>query len=199
MNEKGILMIISGPSGCGKGTVVSELVKNDDFVISISATTRAPRDYEEEGVHYFVKTVDQFGDMINNGELLEWASFCGNYYGTPKAYVEKMLSEGKNVILEIEVQGALQIKEIFPDTVSIFLMPPTKEELLKRLTGRGTEDKDTINRRIQRASEEVKLLPQYDYVVINDTVEKAAENIKLIAKTEKMKSERFKNMVEAFE
>ena len=199
MNEKGILMIISGPSGCGKGTVVSELVKNDDFVISISATTRAPRDYEEEGVHYFFKTVDQFGDMINNGELLEWASFCGNYYGTPKAYVEKKLSEGKNVILEIEVQGALQIKEIFPDTVSIFLMPPTKEELLKRLTGRGTEDKDTINRRIQRASEEVKLLPQYDYVVINDTVEKAAENIKLIAKTEKMKSERFKNMVEAFE
>ena len=103
MNEKGILMIISGPSGCGKGTVVSELVKNDDFVISISATTRAPRDYEEEGVHYFFKTVDQFGDMINNGELLEWASFCGNYYGTPKAYVEKMLSEGKNVILEIVI------------------------------------------------------------------------------------------------
>lgn len=198
MNEKGILMIISGPSGCGKGTVVSQLIKDSDFTISISATTRDPRDYEKDGVHYFFKTVDEFGDMIDNGELLEWASFCGNYYGTPKAYVEKMLAAGKNVILEIEVQGAQQIAEIYPDAVSIFLMPPTKDELMKRLVGRGTEDEDTINRRIARASEEVKLLPKYNYVVINDVVENAAENIKLIAKTEKMKSARFENMVEEF-
>ena len=196
---KGVLLIISGPSGSGKGTIVEQLVSELGYCVSISATTRNPRPNEKDGIHYFFKTKEKFEKMIDNGELLEHAAFCGNYYGTPKKYVEEQLESGKNIILEIEVQGALQIKEIFPDTVSIFLMPPTKEELLKRLTGRGTEDKDTINRRIQRATEEVKLLPQYDYVVINDTVEKAAENIKLIAKTEKMKSERFKNMVEAFE
>ena len=198
MNKKGILMIISGPSGSGKGTVVEELIKDEKFVISVSATTRSPRDYEQDGVHYFFKTVDEFGDMINDGELLEWAAFCGNYYGTPKAYVEKMLDEGKNVILEIEVQGAQQIAEIYPESVSIFLMPPSKEELLRRLTGRGTEDEITIERRIQRASEEVLLLPNYNFVVINDKVENAVEKIKMIAESEKMRSARFENMVEAF-
>jgi len=198
MNEKGLLMIISGPSGSGKGTVVDELIKDENFVISVSATTRAPRDYEEDGVHYFFKTVDEFGDMINDGELLEWAAFCGNYYGTPKTYVEKMLEAGKNVILEIEVQGAQQITEMYPESVSIFLMPPSKEELLRRLTGRGTEDEITIERRIQRASEEVELLPNYKFVVINDEVEKAVEKIKVIAESEKMRSIRYENMVEAF-
>jgi len=198
MNEKGLLMIISGPSGSGKGTVVDELIKDENFVISVSATTRSPRDYEEDGVHYFFKTVDEFGDMINDGELLEWAAFCGNYYGTPKTYVEKMLEAGKNVILEIEVQGAQQITEMYPESVSIFLMPPSKEELLRRLTGRGTEDEITIERRIQRASEEVELLPNYKFVVINDEVEKAVEKIKVIAESEKMRSIRYENMVEAF-
>jgi len=198
MNKKGLLMIISGPSGSGKGTVVDELIKDENFVISVSATTRSPRDYEEDGVHYFFKTVDEFGDMINDGELLEWAAFCGNYYGTPKTYVEKMLEAGKNVILEIEVQGAQQITEMYPESVSIFLMPPSKEELLRRLTGRGTEDEITIERRIQRASEEVELLPNYKFVVINDEVEKAVEKIKVIAESEKMRSIRYENMVEAF-
>jgi len=198
MIKKGLLMIISGPSGSGKGTVVDELIKDENFVISVSATTRAPRDYEEDGVHYFFKTVDEFGDMINDGELLEWAAFCGNYYGTPKTYVEKMLEAGKNVILEIEVQGAQQITEMYPESVSIFLMPPSKEELLRRLTGRGTEDEITIERRIQRASEEVELLPNYKFVVINDEVEKAVEKIKVIAESEKMRSIRYENMVEAF-
>ena len=199
MNEKGILMVISGPSGSGKGTVVSCLTENTDFVISISATTRQPRDYEENGVHYFFKTLDEFGDMINNDELLEWASFCGNYYGTPKAYVEEKLAEGKNVILEIEVQGAHQIKKLYPEAALIFLVPPSKEELMDRLCGRGTEDEDTITRRLQRAEEEIKFLPDYDYVVINDYVDKAAEKIMDIAKSEKMRSYRYKNMVEAFE
>lgn len=199
MNEKGILMVISGPSGSGKGTVVSCLTENTDFVISISATTRQPRDYEENGVHYFFKTLDEFGDMINNDELLEWASFCGNYYGTPKAYVEEKLAEGKNVILEIEVQGAHQIKKLYPEAALIFLVPPSKEELMNRLCGRGTEDEDTITRRLQRAEEEIKFLPDYDYVVVNDYVDKAAEKIMDIAKSEKMRSYRYKNMVEAFE
>ena len=199
MNEKGILMVISGPSGSGKGIVVSCLTENTDFVISISATTRQPRDYEENGVHYFFKTLDEFGDMINNDELLEWASFCGNYYGTPKAYVEEKLAEGKNVILEIEVQGAHQIKKLYPEAALIFLVPPSKEELMDRLCGRGTEDEDTITRRLQRAEEEIKFLPDYDYVVINDYVDKAAEKIMDIAKSEKMRSYRYKNMVEAFE
>ncbi len=199
MNEKGILMVISGPSGSGKGTVVSCLTENTDFVISISATTRQPRDYEENGVHYFFKTLDEFGDMINNDELLEWASFCGNYYGTPKAYVEEKLAEGKNVILEIEVQGAHQIKKLYPEAALIFLVPPSKEELMDRLCGRGTEDEDTITRRLQRAEEEIKFLPDYDYVVVNDYVDKAAEKIMDIAKSEKMRSYRYKNMVEAFE
>ncbi len=199
MNEKGILMVISGPSGSGKGTVVSCLTENTDFVISISATTRQPRDYEEDGVHYFFKSLDEFSDMINNDELLEWASFCGNYYGTPKAYVEQKLEEGKNVILEIEVQGAHQIKKLYPEAALIFLVPPSKEELMSRLCGRGTEDEETITRRLQRAEEEIKFLPDYDYVVINDYVDKAAEKIMDIAKSEKMRSYRYKNMVEAFE
>ena len=199
MNEKGILMVISGPSGSGKGTVVSCLTENTDFVISISATTRQPRDYEENGVHYFFKSLDEFSDMINNDELLEWASFCGNYYGTPKAYVEQKLEEGKNVILEIEVQGAHQIKKLYPEAALIFLVPPSKEELMSRLCGRGTEDEETITRRLQRAEEEIKFLPDYDYVVVNDYVDKAAEKIMDIAKSEKMRSYRYKNMVEAFE
>ena len=198
MNKKGILMVISGPSGSGKGTVVSRLTENTDFVISISATTRQPRDYEENGVHYFFKTLDEFSDMINGDELLEWASFCGNYYGTPKAYVEEKLAEGKNVILEIEVQGAHQIKKLYPEAALIFLVPPSKEELMNRLCGRGTEDDDTITRRLQRAEEEIKFLPDYDYVVINDCVDVAAEKIVDIAKSEKMRSYRYKNMVEAF-
>ncbi|MBR5468430.1 MAG: guanylate kinase [Firmicutes bacterium] len=198
MNKKGLLMIISGPSGSGKGTVVEELIKDENFVISVSATTRSPRDYEQDGVHYFFKTVDEFGDMINEGQLLEWAAFCGNYYGTPKAYVEKMLESGKNVILEIEVQGAQQIAEMYPEAVSVFLMPPSKEELIKRLTGRGTEDEITVERRIKRAEEEVELLPKYKFVVINDEVANAVEKIKMIAESEKMRSERYKNMVEAF-
>ena len=198
MNKKGLLMIISGPSGSGKGTVVEELIKDENFVISVSATTRSPRDYEQDGVHYFFKSVDEFGDMINEGQLLEWAAFCGNYYGTPKAYVEKMLNSGKNVILEIEVQGAQQIAEMYPEAVSVFLMPPSKEELIKRLTGRGTEDEITVERRIKRAEEEVELLPKYKFVVINDEVTNAVEKIKMIAESEKMRSERYKNMVEAF-
>ena len=140
MIEKGTLIIISGPSGSGKGTVVERLIDSMAYSLSISATTRRPRDYEKEGVHYFFKSDDEFKNMIENDELLEWAEFCGNYYGTPKEYVMGRLNEGKNVILEIEVLGASQVKEIFPEAVTVFLIPPDKEELKKRLIGRGTDD-----------------------------------------------------------
>ena len=198
--NKGILVVVSGFSGAGKGTVMKRLMeKYDDYALSVSATTRKPRPGEEDGREYFFRTRDEFEKLIEEDALLEYAQYVENYYGTPRSYVEEQLQAGRNVILEIEIQGAMKIKKKIPEALLVFVTPPTVEELERRLTGRGTEDKDTINRRIQRASEEVKLLPQYDYVVINDTVEKAAENIKLIAKTEKMKSERFKNMVEAFE
>ena len=198
MIEKGTLIIISGPSGSGKGTVVEKLINTNSYALSISATTRHPRDYEKEGVHYFFKSVDEFKKMIENNELLEWAEFCGNFYGTPKEYVMGKLNEGKNVILEIEVQGAAQVKKIFPEAVTVFLIPPDKEELRKRLTGRGTEDSETIEKRIQRASEEIELLPNYDYVVINDEIENAVERINCIVKASKFESHRYIEKIKDF-
>ena len=175
MKREGMLVIISGPSGSGKGTVVKELVQKENFALSVSATTRTPRAGEIEGVHYYFYDKETFEKMKNQNELLEWAEFCGNYYGTPKKYVEQKMAEGKNVILEIEVQGALQIKKLYSDCILVFLVPPDIKELEKRLTQRGTEDKQTINRRMNRAIEEMEFVPQYDYIVINDTVEAAAE------------------------
>ncbi len=198
MNEEGILMIISGPSGSGKGTVVNELTKDGDFSLSISATTRAPRPGEEDGVHYFFKTKDQFKELIDNNELLEWAQFCDNFYGTPIRYVESQMKAGKNVILEIEVQGALQVKEKYPSTVLVFLIPPTIDELRKRLTGRGTESEDVIEKRIKRAADELELMERYDYVVVNNTIEKAKEDILEIVAAEKMSVKRNQNIKKIF-
>ena len=190
MKKEGILLIVSGPSGSGKGTVVSKLVESGEFCLSISATTRKPRDYEEEGVHYFFHTKEEFEAMAEKGELLEWASFSDNYHATPKPYVEHCLKEGKNVILEIEVQGAFQVKELMPESVLIFLMAPNVTELRKRLTGRGTEDSSVIEKRISRAMEEMELVSKYDYVIINDTVEKSVEDIKTIVSAESMRTSR---------
>ncbi len=198
MKKQGILLIISGPSGSGKGTVVEQLCKKENFSLSISATTRAPREYEKDGIHYFFHTKEEFLLMQEHKELLEWAEFCGNYYGTPRKYVVEQLLQGKNVILEIEVQGALQVKKIYPDGVLVFLMPPNLEELGKRLTNRGTEDKDTINRRIHRALEEMELVEEYDYVVINDTVEEATQDLFTIVQAERMKCNRNPNIKKIF-
>lgn len=198
MKEQGILLIISGPSGSGKGTIVEQLCKDAHFSLSISATTRQPREYEKDGVHYFFQTQEEFLAMRDNMELLEWAEFCGNYYGTPRKYVVEQLMEGHNVILEIEVQGALQVKKIYPDGVLVFLIPPNLEELGKRLTNRGTEDKDEINRRIHRALEELELVQEYDYVVINDTVAQAVEDIQSIVRAERMKCSRNQNIKKIF-
>lgn len=185
--EKGVLLIISGPSGSGKGTIVERLVDDLGYRVSISATTRNPRPNEENGVHYFFKTKEEFEKMIEAGELLEHACFCGNYYGTPKEYVERQLAEGNNIILEIEVQGALQVKKKYNDAVLIFTMPPTIAELRRRLVNRGTEDMETIDKRIKRAEEELEYLPQYDYIVINDTVEQAVRDVDCIVRAEKMR------------
>ncbi len=201
--EKGVLLIISGPSGSGKGTIVERLVSEYNYAVSISATTRKPRPNEKEGVHYFFNTVEGFKKMIENDELLEYAGFCGNYYGTPKRFVEEQLKSGNNIILEIEVQGALQVKKKYNDAVLIFTMPPTLDELRRRLEFRGTEDSETIDRRIKRAAEELEFLPGYDYIVINDTIEKAAEDVDCIVKAERMRCSRnpelknkFKGVVE---
>ncbi|NLK36469.1 MAG: guanylate kinase [Epulopiscium sp.] len=198
MNKEGILVIISGPSGSGKGTVVSELVKTDSFLLSISATTRSPRAYEKNGEHYYFYTKEEFEYMREHGQLLEWAEFCDNYYGTPRIYVEKQLKQGKNIILEIEVQGALQVKKLYPESILVFLIPPNLEELGRRLINRGTEDKETINKRIHRALEEMEYIPQYDYIVINETVEKAKKDIETIVAAETMKCSRNKKIKEIF-
>ncbi len=198
MNKEGILVIISGPSGSGKGTVVEELVKEDNFALSISATTRKPRSYEIDGVHYYFYSKEEFEAMRSRGELLECAEFCDHCYGTPRNYVEKQLAQGKNVILEIEVQGALQVKKLYPESILVFLIPPNLEELGRRLINRGTEDKATINKRIHRALEEMEFANQYDYVVINDTVKEAKNDIETIVRAEAMRCSRNKKIKETF-
>lgn len=198
MNKSGILIIISGPSGSGKGTIVQELVKTGNFCLSISATTREPRSYEEEGKHYFFVSDEKFEGMKENGELLEWARFCEHSYGTPKKYVENKLKSGYNVILEIEVQGALKVKDIYPECVLIFTLPPDINELRSRLIHRNTETDDIINKRIKRALEELEIMPKYDYVVVNDTIEQAKIDIETIVSAETMNCKRNTDIIEFF-
>lgn len=186
LEKKGILIVVSGFSGAGKGTLMKELLKKypDDYALSISATSRKPREGEQEGVEYFFKTREEFEKMIEGEELVEYAQYLGNYYGTPKAYVEEQLEAGKDVILEIEIQGASKIKEKFPQTVLMFVTPPSAEELKNRLVGRGTEDMDTIERRLSRAVEEAEGIEAYDYLVVNDILELCVEEMHQIISNE---------------
>lgn len=190
MIKEGILIIMSGPSGSGKGTIVNELIKNPQYYVSISITTRKARIGEEEGINYFFRSEEEFFRLKDNNELLEWANFCGNYYGTPKSNVEQKLKEGKNVILEIEVQGAFKVKSLYPESVFIFVVPPSMGELRKRLINRGTEKHSVIEKRIERAVEEIKLMSKYDYIVVNDALLTAVSNINTIVKAEQLKSNR---------
>jgi guanylate kinase len=190
--EKGLLIVLSGPSGVGKGTVRKELFahKELDLQYSISMTTRQPRAGEVDGVDYFFRTKETFQTLIEQNELLEWAEFVGNYYGTPIKNVRNSIDLGKDIFLEIEVQGALQVKKSFPEGVFIFLAPPSLSELRKRIEARGTESQDVIDNRLLMAKEEIEMMDVYDYVVENDTVENACERIKAIVMSENCKRER---------
>lgn len=189
MNRKGILLVVSGFSGAGKGTLMKALLnKYDNYALSISATTRQPREGEENGREYFFKTREEFEKMIEENQLIEYARYVDNYYGTPKEYVEQQLKAGKDVILEIEIQGALKIKEQFPDTLLLFVMAPSAEELKKRLIGRGTETMEVIESRMKRAGEEAEGIEQYDYIVINDDLESCVENMHHIIQSQHAKA-----------
>jgi len=180
MTKKGKLTVISGFSGSGKGTIVERLVKDHGYVVSISATTRSPRPYETDGVHYFFLSKDDFEKRIEEDKFLEYAKFVDNYYGTPSDYVDSMLLEGKDVILEIEVNGALQVKKKRPDSLLIFMVPPSAEQLKERLTGRGTETSDIINKRLSTAAKETKYINEYDCIVVNDVIDECVQNINSI-------------------
>lgn len=193
-DEKGILFILSGPSGVGKGTVRQELFRQKtDLKYSISMTTRNMRPGEKEGVDYFYKSKEEFEHLIRENELLEYAEYVNNYYGTPRDYVVNMLNEGYDVFLEIEVQGALQVKENYPDGVFIFLFPPSLEELKNRIVSRGTESNDLVMNRLKEAKKEIDLMDAYDYVVVNDSVSHAVEKIQSIIQSEHCKRERIAN------
>mgnify|MGYP004462786805 CR=1 FL=1 len=189
MTNKGCLYIVSGPSGTGKGTVCKVLAEDENVFLSISSTTREVRTGEVEGVTYNYISKNSFEEMISSDTMLEWAVYSGNYYGTPRKDVEKMLNEGKNVILEIEVQGAFKVKEIFPETVMIFVVPPSMKELKKRLTERGRESESQIKVRMETARRELELAPRYDYVIINDTLENCVEEMRdVIRQTEEKRT-----------
>lgn len=178
MNNKGILIVISGFSGAGKGTLMKKLLQTyDNYALSISMTTRKPREGERDGVEYFFTDKAQFEQHISEDGFIEYASYCDNYYGTPKAYVEEQLNAGKDVILEIEIQGALQVKEKFPESLLLFVTPPSAKELERRLVGRGTESEEVIKKRLSRASEESEGIEAYDYIVVNDNLEVCVEEL----------------------
>ena len=184
--KKGSLIVLSGFSGAGKGTIVKRLLeKHDTYALSISMTTRDPRPGEEEGKSYFFRSDEEFEKTIAEDGFLEYAEYCGNYYGSPKKQAEQWMSEGNDVILEIEVQGCRKIKDRNPDCVSIFIMPPSMEELEKRLRGRGTETEEVILKRLERAKEEMALSENYDYVIVNDTVAGCAAEIEAVLRAEK--------------
>ena len=198
MKTQGILIVVSGFSGAGKGTLMKALMNrySERYALSVSATTRSPREGEKNGVEYFFRTKEEFEKMIAKDELIEYAKYVDNYYGTPKAYVEEQLSAGKDVILEIEIQGALKIKEKFPDTLLLFVTPPDADTLKERLIGRGTETMDVIEARMKRAAEEAQFMDQYDHLVINDKLEICVEEMHQIIHSEHRRTFRNQNFIE---
>ncbi|HJA92716.1 MAG TPA: guanylate kinase [Candidatus Eisenbergiella merdipullorum] len=178
MKRKGILIVVSGFSGAGKGTLMKELLKRyDNYALSVSMTTREPRPGEVDGESYFFVDREAFERTIRQDGLIEYAAYCGNYYGTPREYVEKCLADGKDVILEIEIQGALKVKEKFPETLLLFVMPPSAAELKRRLEGRGTETSEVIRKRLVRAAEEAEGIEQYEYLIVNDDLDECVREM----------------------
>lgn len=189
--SKGILAVVSGFSGAGKGTVMKRLMEShDNYALSISVTTRQPREGEEDGREYFFRTNEEVEKMIREDQLLEHAKYVDHYYGTPRKYVEERLAEGKDVILEIEIQGALQIKKKVPEAVLVFITPPSMGDLEKRLTGRGTEEPEVIASRLSRASEEAKGIEKYDYILVNDNVEDCVKTLHNLILSEHLRTQR---------
>ena len=201
MTKRGLLIVLSGPSGVGKGTVRAAIFSKGEqkFVYSISATTRKPRTGETDGVDYFFKTREEFEQMIQNKQLLEYAEYVGNYYGTPLEYVENTLATGKDVFLEIDVQGAIQVRELMPEGVFIFLTPPNLNELESRIVNRGTDSDEVIAKRMKTAREESELMKYYDYSVVNDTVDNAVQKIEAIIQTEHLRIIRNLDTIEELE
>lgn len=197
--KPGLLVVVSGPAGVGKGCIVRKMMElSDCVVLSVSATSRNPRPAENEGKNYFFKTREQFESMIENQQLIEWVEYCGNYYGTPRDFVESEIAKGHVVILEIEVEGALNVRRLFPDCVLCFILPPAYDELEKRLRGRATENEETILKRLTRAKEEFKFIDKYDYIILNDTVDAAAQRFVNIVESEQMRTQRNHEMIENF-
>ena len=201
MSDRGLLIVFSGPSGVGKGTVRQEIFSTPDhkFEYSVSMTTRAQRPGEVDGKDYFFRSREEFEELIRNGQMLEYAEYVGNYYGTPLTYVNETLDKGIDVFLEIQVQGALQVKKKVPDAVFIFLTPPDLNELQERLVGRGTDSEEVIAKRIERAREEIALMSEYDYAIVNDEVPLAAERVKRVIEAEHFRVDRvigrYRNMI----
>ena len=196
MKRAGVLSVISGFSGVGKGTIVKKLVEKEGYALSVSATSRAPRQGEVHGREYFFLTREEFHSMIENNGLIEWAEYVSNFYGTPREYVEERLAGGEDVILEIEPQGALKVKAQYPEAVLIFIVPPNVKELENRLIGRGTEETETIKKRLKRAAEETAFIENYDYIVINDDLEDAVSDIHHIIQAASHKRERVGEFVD---
>lgn len=199
MANKGILTVLSGFSGAGKGTIMKELIGRYPYFLSVSATTRKPRVGEVNGIDYFFHTKEAFEQMIENGDLIEWAEYVGNYYGTPKEAVEQQLAEGKDVLLEIEMQGGMLVKKQFPDALLLFVTPPTAEDLKKRLAGRGTETEEEIERRLDHALEEASYMKAYDYIVVNDVLEEAVLKVHSMIQNQHCKVENCGEQIHAIE
>jgi len=194
--DKGLLIVVSAPSGCGKGTILAEVLKNEKFFYSVSATTRSPRPGETDGVNYHFLSREQFEELISNDGMLEYAQYCDNYYGTPKDKVNEKRAEGKHVILEIEVQGAMQIREKCPDAVFVFIAPPSVGELRNRLVNRGTETADVIEKRVSEAAHEISFAYKYDYVIVNDVLETAIDDFNSAVRAEELRTENQKNIID---
>lgn len=196
MSRDGLLIVISAPSGAGKGTLLQYLKKSNEKIrFSISVTTRKPRENEVDGINYFFKTVDEFKEMVEQDELLEWVEYCGNFYGTPRKHIEEVTRKGFSVVLEIEVEGALNIKKKFPDSILIFVLPPSFEELKRRIEARGTEEPEVIQKRLEKAKKEIQYISFYDYIVINDKLENAVEDINSILRAESLRYTRNKDIL----